>query len=112
MVERRIWNKPGVPTFEGLIRDVFEKPPQKLHVCQLKDHSKLFCRSAGSGMGTLCTHLSSPQCLSPTSEELGANLTGDEKGMATHASTLAWRIPWTEEPGGLQSMGSQRAGHD
>ena len=35
-----------------------------------------------------------------------------EKGMATHSSTLAWRIPWTEEPGGLQSMGSQRVGHD
>ena len=32
--------------------------------------------------------------------------------MATHSSTLAWEIPWTEEPGGLQSMGSQRAGHD
>ena len=31
-----------------------------------------------------------------------------EKGMATHFSILAWRIPWTEEPGGLQSMGSQR----
>ena len=35
-----------------------------------------------------------------------------EKGMATHSSTLAWRIPWTEEPGGLQSMGLQRVGHD
>ena len=35
-----------------------------------------------------------------------------EKGMATHSSILAWVIPWTEEPGGLQSMGSQRAGHD
>ena len=32
--------------------------------------------------------------------------------MATHSSILAWRIPWTEEPGGLQSMGSQRIGHD
>ena len=32
--------------------------------------------------------------------------------MATHSSTLAWKIPWTEEPGGLQSMGSQRVGHD
>ena len=31
-----------------------------------------------------------------------------EKGMATHSSVLAWRTPWTEEPGGLQSMGSQR----
>ena len=35
-----------------------------------------------------------------------------EKGMATHSSILAWRIPWTEEPGGLQSMGSQRIRHD
>ena len=35
-----------------------------------------------------------------------------EKGMATHSSILAWRIPWTEEPGGLRSTGSQRAGHD
>ena len=35
-----------------------------------------------------------------------------EKEMATHSSILAWRIPWTEEPGGLQSMGSQRVIHD
>ena len=35
-----------------------------------------------------------------------------EKEMATHSSILAWRIPWTEDPGGLQSMGSQRVGHD
>ena len=35
-----------------------------------------------------------------------------EKGMATHSSILAWRIPWKEEPGRLQSMGSQRVGHD
>ena len=35
-----------------------------------------------------------------------------EKEMATHSSILAWEIPWTEEPGGLQSMGSQRVGHD
>ena len=34
-----------------------------------------------------------------------------EEGMATHSSILAWRIPWTEEPGGLQSMGSQRVRH-
>ena len=34
-----------------------------------------------------------------------------EKGMAPHSSILAWRIAWTEEPGGLQSMGSQRVGH-
>ena len=35
-----------------------------------------------------------------------------EKGMATHSSILAWRIPWTEEPGGLESMGLQRVEHD
>ena len=35
-----------------------------------------------------------------------------EKGMAIHSSILAWRVPWTEEPGGLQSMGSQRIRHD
>ena len=34
------------------------------------------------------------------------------QGMATHSSILGWRIPWTEEPGGLQSMGSQRVGRD
>ena len=40
-----------------------------------------------------------------TSEEV-------EKEMATHPSTLAWKIPWTEEPGGLQSVQSQKAGHN
>ena len=34
-----------------------------------------------------------------------------DKGMATHSSILAWRIPWTEDPGGLQSMGFQKVGH-
>ena len=35
-----------------------------------------------------------------------------EKEMAIHSRTIAWKIPWTEEPGRLQSMGSQRVGHD
>ena len=35
-----------------------------------------------------------------------------EKEMATHSNILAWEMPWIEEPGGLQSMGSQRVGHD
>ena len=35
-----------------------------------------------------------------------------DKGMVSHSSILAWRISWTEEPGGQQSMGSQRVGHD
>ena len=35
-----------------------------------------------------------------------------EKGMVTHSSILAWKIPWPEEPGGLESLGSQRVGHN
>ena len=35
-----------------------------------------------------------------------------EEGIATHSDILAWRIPWTEEPGGLQSIGTQRVGHN
>ena len=39
-------------------------------------------------------------------------MTNAEKAMATHSSTLAWKFPWTEEPGGLQSMGLLGVGHD
>ena len=48
----------------------------------------------------------------PTIRVLPGTLTFLEKAMAPHSSTLAWKIPWTEEPGRLQSMGSLRAGHD
>ena len=43
---------------------------------------------------------------------LVASLVADGQAMAPHSSTLAWKIPWTEEPGRLQSMGSRRVGHD
>ena len=53
---------------------------------------------------------------SPTMQETLVQFLGQEdaleKEMATLSSILVWRIPWTEEPGGLQSMGSQRDGHD
>ena len=48
-------------------------------------------------------------------EKEGASMLGlqcVEKAMATHSSTLVWKIPWTEEPGRLQSVGSLRVGHD
>ena len=48
-------------------------------------------------------------------EDMGSILDQEyplEKEMATHFRILVWEIPWTEEPGGLQSMGSQRVGHD
>ena len=52
----------------------------------------------------------------PEMQETGICSLGQEdllvKGMATHSSILAWRIPWTEEPGRLQSMGLQRVRHD
>ena len=52
----------------------------------------------------------------PAKQETGVQSLGQEdpleKEMANHSSTLAWKIPWTEEPGRLQSMGSQRVGHD
>ena len=44
--------------------------------------------------------------------DMSASLCKAEKAMAPHSSTLAWKIPWTEEPGRLQSMGLQRVGHD
>ena len=53
---------------------------------------------------------------SPIMQETWVQLLGREdpleKGMATHSSILAWRIPWTEEPDGLQSTGLQRVGHN
>ena len=52
----------------------------------------------------------------PTVQEAQVHSLGQEdpleKEMATHSSLLAWRIQWTEEPGGLQSMGLQRVGHE
>ena len=48
---------------------------------------------------------------SPTESEHFMSLSM-EKAMAPHSSTLAWKIPWTEEPGRLQTMGSRRVGHD
>ena len=53
--------------------------------------------------------------LSAMQETQVRSLSGEdplEKEMATHSSVLAWRIPWSEEPGGLQSMGSQRVRYD
>ena len=55
------------------------------------------------------------KCLSTMRETRVRSLGGEDpldKGTATHSSIHAWRIPWTEEPGGLQPMGSQRVGHD
>ena len=58
------------------------------------------------------------QVLTPSTGNSGVNsilwipLNKLEKAMAPHSSTLAWKVPWTEEPGRLQSMGSRRVGRD
>ena len=57
--------------------------------------------------------LKNPPAMQETQvQSLGQEDFMEKKGMATYSSILAWRIPWTEEPGGLQSIGSQRVGHD
>ena len=56
-----------------------------------------------------------PQAMQETQEMQVPSLTWEdalEEEMATHSSILAWKIPWTEEPGGLQSIGLQRVGYD
>ena len=50
--------------------------------------------------------------INTNSKILNTSTPNSEKAMATHSSTLAWKIPRTEEPGRLQSMGSRRVGHD
>ena len=64
----------------------------------------------------LCSLVAQTVKCHPAMQETWARSLGQEdrleKEIATHSSILAWRIPWTEEPGGLQSMGSQRDGHD
>ena len=51
-------------------------------------------------------------CSTPAPGFTVSRVSAPEKAMPPHSSTLAWKIPWTEEPGGLQSMGSLRVGHD
>ena len=64
--------------------------------------------------GIFLTHGSNPPLMSPAlaDEFFTTRPPGMEKAMVPYSSTLAWKIPWTEEPGMLQSMGVQRVGHD
>ena len=63
-------------------------------------------------MGLPCGSEKNPLTMQKTQVEFPGQEDPMEKDMATHSSILAWRIPWTEEPGGLQSMESQRVGHN
>ena len=74
-----------------------------------KDKSQIHCKISLNIQAQRLKHL-------PGMQETWVQSLGQEdpleKEMATHSSTLAWRIPWRQEPGRLQSMGSQRVGHD
>jgi len=73
-------------------------------------------RSVWGRMGTCICMVESLHCSPETVTTLFVNWlylnTKSEKAMAPHSRTLAWKIPWMEEPGGLQSMGSRRVGHN
>ena len=63
-------------------------------------------------LGLLALQIKSQFLAPPVSQFIGLSCGKPEKAMAPHSSTLAWKIPWTEEPGRLQSMGSWRVRHD
>ena len=93
-----------------------EKPPHQYNLQQhrkcslgtrLKENAKAY-----TGSLVAQTVKNPPAVQQPQVQSLGWEDSPLEKGMATHPSILACRIPWLEEPGGLQSMGSQRVGHD
>ena len=96
---------PGIkPTLSALEGEVLTTgPPGKARVCCSKPPS------TASLVAQMVKNL--PAMLETWVQSLGWE-DPMEKGMATHSSILAWRIPWTEEPGGLQAMGSQRVRHN
>ena len=85
----------------------FSSCPQSLPASGSFPMSQLFA-SGGQSIGSFSFNIS------PSNEHPGLITfnSGQEKKMATHSSTLAWKIPWMGEPGRLQSMGFQRVGHD
>ena len=110
----RPWDSPGKSTRVGcraLLQEVF--PNQELNPGLLHCRKILYPLSqVGLGASLVAQRLKRLPALRETWVQSLDREDPLEKEMATHSSTLAWRIPWTEEPGGLQSMGSQRVGHD
>ena len=87
-------------------RECFNKAKGLKRSCDTMRESKIQCKKLFPGLGNReAIEEKTLKIISNQEDPL-------EKGMTTHSSILAWRIPWTEEPGGLQSMGSQRVRHD
>ena len=107
---------PGTPTFTSDCRGHPEDTSHVLGPLEKKKRWVQFSRNPGASVLALdnLPHHPHPHLLL-LKRKLNSNLFKLcflEKEMATHLSTLAWKIPWTEEPGGLQSMGSQRVRQD
>ena len=90
---------------------------------RLPFHFSLSCIGEGNGNPLQCSFLENPRdgrawwaaiygVAQSRTRLKRLSSSSSSKAMAPHSSTLAWKIPWTEEPGGLQSMGSRRVGHD
>ena len=98
----------------GALAIPYEFQDQPFHFWREKNSSWNFDRDYNESVG-FPSGISSkePTCQCRRLKRCGFNPLGQEdpleEGMATHSHILAWRIPWTEEPGGLQSMGSHRA---
>ena len=102
-------------TYTFLILNKYFSVPVSLAVVVKRDHEIM-------GGIIFCVWKNCSICLiynTPTLQEMQETPVGSggqeeplEEGTATHSSILAWKIPWTEEPGGLQSIGLQRVGHD
>ena len=101
--------EPGSPALQedSLLTELSGKPSRE-------ERNSQFTASKGSGGGGF-PGFSDGKNLATVQETRVRSLVWEdplEKEMATHSNTLAWRIPWMEESGGLQSTGSQRVGHD
>ena len=128
MISLESWMQPGTPRKGWLRRGHLPSAPctqnilnsisllEKNTVCMAAEPSHVSCseRFFPAGLHCLCLDLDYKH-LSTMRETWIQSLGWKdplEKEMAVHARTIAWKIPWTEEPGRLQSMGSQRVGHN
>ena len=90
----------------------FKSWKMMLWKCCTQYASKFGKLSSGHRTGKRQFSFQSQRKAMPKNAQTTAQLHSSQKAMATHSSTLAWKILWTEEPGRLQSMGSLRVGHD
>ena len=113
------WNFPGTNTgldCHFLFQGVFLAQGLNLHLVHWQVDSLPLCHLGSPKLGNTKKTVTQTVKRLPTMQETRfQSLAGEdplEKEMAPHSNTLAWKIPWTETPGRLQSMGSQRVGHD